>query len=329
MTNVLAFGLPGTGKTHAARALGHALVSAGHSVLFVPAYEPVQELLVAKRDLRLPRALRKLDAFELLVLDDIGYVQQSAEETEVLFTLMAERYERRSVLITSNLVFSEWERIFKNPMTTAAAIDGLVHHSVILEFDVPRYRTEKAKKNQATKPRMALSNQEAPLSRSTKRVAMRPGLLTPKRTAARSPQTSIHMAHSGKNSCRSEEEIVDVAHHLVPSRSGDRSNVAAHRQHMTDFPGRLRGALLPDGPTAVPVEQPAMGSCAWNTPNSRAPRGEWSLAVIAGAWDSPRGEVVQRPMRRVTGWRQPRTDVDVEAVTWQSHVVRNYWKQLK
>ena len=148
-TNVLAFGLPGTGKTHAACALGHALVAAGHSVLFMPAYELVQDLLVAKRDLRLPRALRKLDAFELLILDDIGYVQQSAEETEVLFTLMAERYERRSLLITSNLVFSEWERIFKNPMTTAAAIDRLVHHSVILEFDVPSYRTEKAKKNQS------------------------------------------------------------------------------------------------------------------------------------------------------------------------------------
>lgn len=145
-TNVLAFGLPGTGKTHAACALGHALVAAGHAVLFTPAYELVQELLVAKRDLRLSRALRKLDAFELLILDDIGYVQQSAEETEVLFTLMAERYERRSLLVTSNLVFGEWDRIFKNPMTTAAAIDRLVHHSVILEFDVPSFRTENAKK---------------------------------------------------------------------------------------------------------------------------------------------------------------------------------------
>jgi DNA replication protein DnaC len=148
-TNVLAFGLPGTGKTHAASALGHALVAAGHSVLFMPAYELVQELLSAKRDLRLSRALRKLDAFELLILDDIGYVQQSAEETEVLFTLMAERYERRSLLVTSNLVFGEWDRIFKNPMTTAAAIDRLVHHSVILEFDVPSFRTESAKKTKA------------------------------------------------------------------------------------------------------------------------------------------------------------------------------------
>lgn len=141
--NVLAFGLPGTGKTHVACALGHALVAAGHSVLFTPTFQLVQHLLAAKRDLELPRALRKLDCFELLILDDIGYVQQGAEEIEVLFTLMAERYERRSMLITSNLVFSEWDRIFKNPMTTAAAIDRLVHHSVILEFDVPSYRTRK------------------------------------------------------------------------------------------------------------------------------------------------------------------------------------------
>ncbi len=139
--NVLAFGLPGTGKTHSACALGHALVEAGHSVLFIPTYKLVQDLLAAKRDLELPRALRKLDRFELLILDDIGYVRQDAEQVEVLFTLMAERYERRSMLITSNLVFSQWDRIFKDPMTTAAAIDRLVHHSVVLEFNVESYRT--------------------------------------------------------------------------------------------------------------------------------------------------------------------------------------------
>ena len=147
--NVLAFGLPGTGKTHAAAAIGHALVERGHSVLFVPTFKLVQDLLAAKRDLELPRALRKLDSYELLILDDIGYVQQDADEIEVLFTLMAERYERRSMLITSNLVFSQWDRIFKNPMTTAAAVDRLVHHSVILEFDVDSFRTtakRKAKK---------------------------------------------------------------------------------------------------------------------------------------------------------------------------------------
>ena len=69
---------------------------------------------------------------------------------EVLFTLLAERYERRSVLITSNLVFSKWDQIFKDPMTTAAAIDRLVHHSVILELNVPSYRAEQAKKSRQT-----------------------------------------------------------------------------------------------------------------------------------------------------------------------------------
>lgn len=149
--NVLCFGLPGTGKTHAACALGHALVQQGHAVLFTPTFQLVQELLAAKRDLELPRALRKLDAFEVIILDDLGYVQQSAEEVEVLFTLMAERYERRSMVITSNLVFGEWDRIFKNPMTTAAAIDRVVHHSVILEFDGPSIRAEEAKKRNAKK----------------------------------------------------------------------------------------------------------------------------------------------------------------------------------
>jgi DNA replication protein DnaC len=145
-TNVLAFGLPGTGKTHLACALGHALVQDGRSVLFTPTYELVQTLLAAKRDLVLSKALRKLDTFELLILDDIGYVQQDSNEAEVLFTLIAERYERKSLFITSNLVFGEWERIFKNPMATAAAVDRLVHHSIILEFNVPSYRTEQAAK---------------------------------------------------------------------------------------------------------------------------------------------------------------------------------------
>ena len=143
--NVLAFGLPGVGKTHACCAIGHALVSQGRSVLYVPTFRLVQDLLVAKRDLHLPRALRKLELFDVLLLDDIGYVQQSAEEVEVLFTLMAERYERRSMIITSNLVFSQWDQIFKNPMTTAAAIDRVVHHAIILEFNVPSYRTEQAR----------------------------------------------------------------------------------------------------------------------------------------------------------------------------------------
>ena len=147
--NVLAFGLPGTGKTHAMCAIGHRLVQSGRSVLFIPAYRLVQDMLAAKRDLDLPRMLRKLDNYDLLVIDDLGYLPQGADESEVLFTLIAELYERRSLGITSNLVFSEWEKVFANPMATAAAIDRIVHHSVILEFDLPSYRTSEAQSRQA------------------------------------------------------------------------------------------------------------------------------------------------------------------------------------
>jgi len=142
--NLLAFGLPGRGKTHLICAIGHELVRRGHRVLFVPTYHLVQRLLAAKRELALPTELRKLDRCDLVILDDIGYVQQDREEMEVLFTFFAERYERRSVAITSNLVFSQWDRIFKDAMTTAAAIDRLVHHSTILELTGKSYRSDAA-----------------------------------------------------------------------------------------------------------------------------------------------------------------------------------------
>jgi DNA replication protein DnaC len=144
--NLLVFGLPGRGKTHFAAAVGHELVNLGRSVLFTPTYRLVDSLLRAKRDLLLEHELRRLDRFEVLILDDIGYVQQSRDEMEVLFTLLAERYERRSVVITSNLVFSQWDQIFKNPMTTAAAIDRVVHHSIIVEFgkEMSSHRADEA-----------------------------------------------------------------------------------------------------------------------------------------------------------------------------------------
>jgi DNA replication protein DnaC len=144
--NVLLFGLPGRGKSHVACAIGHELVQKGHRVLFTPTYALVQRLLGAKRDLRLERELVLLDGYDVVILDDIGYVQQSRDEMEVLFTFLAERYERKSVVITSNLVFSEWNRIFKDPMTTAAAIDRLVHHAVILEMAGPSVRAEQARR---------------------------------------------------------------------------------------------------------------------------------------------------------------------------------------
>ena len=148
--NLLAFGLPGRGKTHLVCAIGHELIQRGYRVLFTATYALVQRLLAAKRDLRLEKELAILDGFDTVILDDIGYVQQSRDEMEVLFTFLAERYERRSVTITSNLVFSEWDRIFKDPMTTAAAIDRLVHHSVILEMTGKSIRVEQAHTDQAT-----------------------------------------------------------------------------------------------------------------------------------------------------------------------------------
>ena len=144
--NLLCFGLPGRGKSHLVAALGREWIQRHQlKVLFTPTFKLVTQLLAAKRDLKLPGALAKLDRFDVVVLDDIGYVQQSREEMEVLFTFLAERYEKKSVVITSNLVFSQWDQIFKDPMTTMAAIDRLVHHATILEFNGDSHRAQSAK----------------------------------------------------------------------------------------------------------------------------------------------------------------------------------------
>lgn len=145
--NLLVFGLPGRGKTHFLCALGRELIlRRGLRVYFTPTFKLVQQLLAAKQELRLDNLLKKLDRHEVVILDDLGYVQQSREEMEVLFTFLATRYERRSTWISSNLVFSKWDQIFKDPMTTMAAVDRLVHHSIILEFTGESQRTrEKVK----------------------------------------------------------------------------------------------------------------------------------------------------------------------------------------
>ncbi len=159
--NVLAFGNPGTGKSHLASAIGHELVQKGYQVLFTPTFRLVHQLLAAKRDLALDRLLARLDRNDVVVLDDIGYVQQDRDEMEVLFTFLSERYERRSVVLTSNLVFSQWDRIFKDPMTTAAAIDRLVHHSTILELTGKSFRKETAKaKNTGRRKAQTASGKE-------------------------------------------------------------------------------------------------------------------------------------------------------------------------
>lgn len=158
--NVLIFGLPGRGKTHVACAIGHELVRRGRRVYFTATYALVQRLLAARRDLRLEKELEALDDYDAVLLDDLGYVQQSREEMEVLFTFLAERYERKSVVITSNLVFSEWDKIFKDPMTTMAAIDRLIHHAVILEMvgvSVRADEAEQANRNAGVSTRGARS----------------------------------------------------------------------------------------------------------------------------------------------------------------------------
>jgi len=149
--NLLTFGLPGRGKTLFCAALGRELIQRHQlKVLFLPTFKLVNLLLIAKRDLKLPALLTKLHRFDAIICDDLGYVSQAQDEMEVLFTFFAERYERqRSVLITSNLVFSEWDKIFKNPMTAMAAVDRLVHRSIILEFSGESLRAKAAKDRRA------------------------------------------------------------------------------------------------------------------------------------------------------------------------------------
>ncbi len=147
--NLLCFGLAGRGKTHFVAAIAREWICRHQlHVLFVPAFRLVTQLLAAKRDLKLPQAIARLQRFDAVVIDDIGYVQQSREEMEVLFHFLAERYEKKSVVITSNLVFSQWDKIFKDPMTTMAAVDRLVHHGTILEFTGDSLRAGAAKQRQ-------------------------------------------------------------------------------------------------------------------------------------------------------------------------------------
>ena len=151
--NLLAFGNPGAGKSHLLCAIAQELISTrGRKIKYTTCALLVQDLLIAKRELQLRQTIKNLAKYEGLMIDQMGYVQQSREEMELLFTLLAERYERGSVLLTSNLPFSKWEEIFKDPMTTAAAIDRLVHHCIILELNIPSYRMEEAKKNRAADP---------------------------------------------------------------------------------------------------------------------------------------------------------------------------------
>jgi DNA replication protein DnaC len=145
--NVLLFGASGLGKTHLGAAIGHALVAQSKRVKFTSSTALVQQLQKAREALGLEDALKKLDKYELLILDDIGYVKKSDSESQVLFELIAHRYERSSLLITTNQAFSEWDSIFGDNMMTVAAIDRLVHHADIYKIEGESYRKKEALKS--------------------------------------------------------------------------------------------------------------------------------------------------------------------------------------
>lgn len=150
--NVLAFGNPGSGKSHLLGGIGHALIDAGKRVLFTRCSDLVQRLQAARRDLRLPQELARLDRFDLLILDDLSYVRRDQAETSVLFELIAERYERKSIAITANTPFSQWGEVFVDPAMTLAAVDRLVHHATIFEMNVESYRRRDAVQKHARPP---------------------------------------------------------------------------------------------------------------------------------------------------------------------------------
>ncbi|MBP1807784.1 DNA replication protein DnaC [Rubellimicrobium aerolatum] len=142
--NLLVFGPPGGGQSHLAAAIGLGLIENGWRVLFARTTDLVQRLQVARRELALEAAIARLDKYHLLILDDLADVTKDQAETSVLFELISARYERRSVLITANQPFGEWNRIFPDPAMTLAAVDRLVHHATILELNVESYRRRAA-----------------------------------------------------------------------------------------------------------------------------------------------------------------------------------------
>jgi DNA replication protein DnaC len=216
-TNIIAIGKPGVGKSHCLAAVGYAVIEAGYPVLWTPTSALVQRLLAAKRDLRLPQELTKLDKFACVILDDIGYVQHDRDEMEVLFTFLAERYERKSVMITTNLVFSEWERIFKNPMTTMAAIDRLVHHSVILDMmSVESYRAAAASQQHVSSDRSKKPSSKYITLAETTTSLRDSGASSTAPSQGTHPPTSEHLPTAVLvGECRGEDSLIEAPNRHV------------------------------------------------------------------------------------------------------------------
>ena len=151
--NLILIGPPGAGKSHLAAAIGLALIENGYRVLFTRTTDLTQRLQMARRELALEAAIAKLDKFHLVVLDDFAYVTKDQAETSVLFELISARYEQRSMLITANQPFGQWEAIFPDRGMTVAAIDRLVHRASIFELNVDSYRRRTAIENKRNQPR--------------------------------------------------------------------------------------------------------------------------------------------------------------------------------
>ena len=201
--NLLAFGAPGSGKSHLLSAIGHALIDAGRRVLFTRCSDLVQRLQAARRDLRMPQELAKLDRFDLLILDDLSYVRRDQAETSVLFELLAERYERKSIAITANTPFSQWGDVFVDPAMTLAAIDRLVHHAVILEMNAESYRRRTAQNTQIRQPQ---TNKKSQLTQQSpeERVQIEPQDATPNNpTTQTSSKSQSRQSRAGKARKRS------------------------------------------------------------------------------------------------------------------------------
>jgi DNA replication protein DnaC len=134
------------GKTHLASGLCRSLIALDRPARFFSGTTLVQHLQQAKADYALAKALTKLDRYALLVIDDIGYVRKDEAETSVLFELVMHRYERKSLLVTSNQPFSEWENVFSTSAMTVAAVDRLVDHSTIIQINGESYRRKRARR---------------------------------------------------------------------------------------------------------------------------------------------------------------------------------------